>query len=642
MRVRLPLRSTALALALAATPSLVAKSEEPFERTETRKPCMKFDPLRTPHFGDTHVHTAFSFDAMGQGTRNGPRDAYRFARGEAVRIQPYEAEGVPARYAQLRRPLDFAVVTDHSDLLGETQMCQVSGSPGYDSLICTVVRRWPKLGYMLVNGHVYSTTSPARYSFCGEDGKLCIDAARAPWREIRDAAETFYDRGDTCAFTTFVGYEWTGMPDGKNIHRNVIFRNEVVQEMPTTYLETPSAEGLWDALIDECLDADDRCDVLAIPHNSNVSAGLMFTATKPDGRPIDSSDARRRARLERLVEVTQHKGDSECRMSAEDELCSYETLPWPRMMDTVSRSTWGELPPRIYAREVLTEGLVLGLRLGVNPFQFGLIGSTDTHLGTPGWVDEDQFAGHAAGTVNARFEIPDFPDEPRFNPGGLAVFWAEENSRDSLFEAMRRREAYGTSGPQMTVRFFGGWNFDPAMCESPSFAAEGYARGVPMGGDLPPRASTAAGAPTFAVSVLRDAGENGAPSTPLQRIEIVKSWAENGQGHERVYEIAGDPTAGLDLDLATCRPANAFDSLCATWRDPDFDSNLPALYYARAVEVPSCRWNTYFCNRQGVDCSDPSTAPGSLAACCDPEIPASIQERAWTSPIWYTPTQPAQ
>ena len=617
----------ALLFALGTAPAAPA-----FERTETREPCAHSDPLRRPFFGDTHVHTRFSFDAWGQGTLAGPREAYRFARGERIGLQPYDAEGRAQASIQLRRPLDYAVVTDHSDLMGETQMCQRPELPGYGSIVCRVVRAFPGLGYALVNGHVYSNENPARYSFCGEGGEHCIEAGRGPWREIQAAAEEFYDRSAACRFSTFVGYEWTGMPGGNNIHRNVVFRNATAQAYPTTYIETPSQEGLWAALDSECLEAGNGCDVLAIPHNSNVSNGMLFTL------PRDADEARTRARLETQVEVTQHKGDSECRPGAADELCDYETLLIPRMMDmaTTSELDPDELAPRIFAREVLTAGLVEWRRLGVNPFQFGLIGATDTHLAAPGLVDEDQFRGHAAGPVSARFGVPPYPDRSDFNPGGLGVIWAEENSRDALFAALRRRETYGTSGPRHLVRFFGGWDYAEDLCGAPDFAARGYAGGVPMGGEFPPRGSAAA--PRLAVWALRDAGENGAPSAPLQRIQIVKGHVgPDGEGRERVYEVAGDPGNGADVDLASCTPRGAgFEQLCAVWSDPDFDPAAPAYYYARVVENPSCRWNQWACNARGVDCQA-GDVPDGMEACCDPEVPRTVQERAWTSPIWYAP-----
>jgi hypothetical protein len=335
--------------------------------------------------------------------------------------------------------------------------------------------------------------------------------------------------------------------------------------------------------------------------------------------------------------VTQHKGDSECRAGAEDELCSYEKLAIARMMDMAGRSAPAPLPPNLYVREALGLGLVLGRQLGTNPFQLGIIGSTDTHLAAPGAVDEDQFRGHAAGTISARFGVPPYPDRSDFNPGGLAVLWAEENSRDALFEAMRRREAYGTSGPRITVRFFGGWSYSQDLCGDAAFAQKGYAGGVPMGSELAPPPTGAPAAPRFAVWALRDPGDEGAPSAPLQRIQIVKGWVDSGSSRERVYEVAGDPQSGAGLDLATCTPAPGADQLCRVWTDPDFDPRAPAFYYARVVENPSCRWNTWACNAQRVDCSQPDAVPRELTACCDPGVPKSIQERAWTSPIWYSP-----
>ncbi len=625
-----PVALSVLCVAIATLAATGAAAKE-------REPCADHTPLRRPFFGDTHVHTTFSFDAWGQGTLGGPDEAYRYAKGERVGIQPYDEDGVAQAHARLRRPLDFAIVTDHSDLLGETQICRTPDLEGHDSLVCRVVRRFPALGYMLINGHTYSSETPARYSFCGENGQLCLDAAKRPWQVTQEAAEAHYDRTAACSFTTFVGYEWTGMPGGNNIHRNVIFESDSVQDSPSTYIETPTAEGLWASLADECTEDDRGCDAIAIPHNSNLSNGRMWTTTRHDGSPIDVHDARRRARFETLVEVTQHKGDSECRAGAEDELCGYETLTYPRMQDMARPPPSFSPEPATYTREALAAGLLEQKRLGVNPFQFGLIGSTDTHFATPGMVDEDDYKGHAAGSASSRFGVPAFPDRPDFNPGGLAVLWAEENSRPSLFAAMKRREAYGTSGPRIVVRFFGGWDLAPSLCGEPDLVDLAYAAGVPMGGELPLRTRTETGAPSFVVSALRDPGNRGVPSTPLQRIQIVKGWASGDETREKVYDVAGNSDSDAHVELSTCTPRGVgFDSLCQVWHDPDFDPEAPSFYYARVIENPSCRWNSWVCQRAGVDCSA-GEVPNGLELCCDESVPTTIQERAWTSPIWYTP-----
>jgi hypothetical protein len=287
---------------------------------------------------------------------------------------------------------------------------------------------------------------------------------------------------------------------------------------------------------------------------------------------------------------------------------------------------------------VLTEGLVQEARLGVNPFKLGIIAATDTHEGTSGLANEKGFLGHAAGGDTNRVAVPTLPDAIYVNPGGLAGVWAEENSRDAIFEAMRRREAYGTSGPRIVVRFFGGWDLPADMCNRPDFATLGYQHGVPMGGDLPlQHRSTAApqhGSPSFAVWALKDPGTAGEPGTQLQRIQIVKLWIEEGESREKVYDVAGDGANGAGVDVTTCeRKGPGFDELCNVWRDPDFNPAERAVYYARVVENPTCRWSTWICNTQEVDCK--GNVPADLAPCCDERYPKTIQERAWTSPIWY-------
>lgn len=610
-----------------------------WERTEEREACSEHDVNRRPFFGDLHVHTALSFDAAGQDTRNRPKDAYRFARGERVGLQPYDASGKALRSSQIDRPLDFVAVTDHAEFLGEVEICQTPGLEGHDSLVCTIFRKWPRLGFILFGGDVVGVNDPKRFTFCGEDAALCLDAARGPWNEIQQAAEAAYDRSSECSFTTFVAYEWTGAPNTRNLHRNVVFRNANVPDLPVSFVEAPHPSEMWRQLDEKCRNGVEGCEALAIPHNSNISGGLMFLDHERDRPPFGPDYAAMRAEYEPIVEIMQHKGESECQtgIGTSDEQCGFEKLPYDRF--------GGRFDPRQvftptetnFVRTGLSQGLALEKKLGTNPFKFGLIGSTDTHLGTPGAVAEKTHQGHGgAGMVRADGKAIGLPDNIEYNPGGLAVLWAEENSRDALFAAMRRREAYATSGPRMVVRFFGGWDYAPEICGG-DLPGIGYAGGVPMGGDLP--ATTAPGGPPrFAVQALRDPGTEVSPSASLERIQIVKGWLDGDEVKEEVYDVAGRAGAG-GVDTSTCElNGRGWDQLCTVWTDPDFDPDAPAYYYARVLEVPTCRWSTYLCNAQGVDCDDPSTIPNSGEGCCDERFPKSIQERAWTSPIWYRPT----
>ncbi|MBX3024019.1 DUF3604 domain-containing protein [bacterium] len=597
--------------------------------------CARYDPLRSPYFGDLHVHTALSLDASTQGTRAMPADAYRFARGEPLGVQPFDAEGRPTRTLRLGRPLDFAAVTDHAELFGELTVCHSPDLPGYDSLPCLIQRWFPRLAFFIANAQVTNSATPHRFAFCGADGSRCRNAARTPWRVVQEAAEAYQDHTDACRFSTFVGYEWTGAPGSNNLHRNVIYANATVPDLPLSYVDEPQLDRFLARLRAECREALPGCDVLTIPHNSNLSNGLMFAPTEADGAPLGVATATLRHDWEPLVEVMQHKGDSECRLGPEttDEQCGFEKLPYQNFMAVYVASSAKPAPEASFVRWALKQGLAERQRLGVNPFQYGLIASTDTHVAAPGSVDPRTFIGQGGAGAPPDAPGAGLPDQIEFNPGGLAVLWAEENSRAALFAAMRRREAYGTSGPRIVLRFFAGWDFPDDLCRQPDFVRRGYADGVPMGGELPPPGG--APAPAFAVSALADPDD--AKGAPLQRLQIVKGWIEDGAARERVFDVAGGPN-DADVDAATCQARGAGAAqLCAVWRDPSFDPAQPAFYYARVLQNPTCRWSAYACNARGVDCADPASVPAALATCCDTTYPKVVQERAWSSPIWYAP-----
>jgi hypothetical protein len=628
---------------------------------DERAACAHRDPLRQAFFGDLHVHTGRSFDAWIRDLRTTPDDAYRFATGEAIQISPLDAEGRGTRSIRLERPLDFAAVTDHAEWLAETTLCSTPGSHAYDSKNCQTFRgeRGGLLSLFFdhdtarVMGIVSLGGRPPE--ICGDDLSQCRSALGGAWKEAQDAAERWYDRSDECSFTTFPAYEYSYSPYRSKVHRNVIFRNRVVPELPISWIDEPTPPGLWAQLRDLCLNAGNGCDVLAIPHNPNMANGRMFTLDYGDA-PIDEQrrQARLRASLEPLVEVMQAKGESECdgpfsNVTGEDEFCSFEKLRGPIAqygeckdgeIGGGSMNGEGCISRLDYARYALIEGLREEKRLGVNPLQFGLVGSTDTHNGSPGDTEEYSFDGLNVGED----ETPALrlSQEPAFgkrgnverNPGGLVGVWAEENARDSIFDALRRRETFATSGTRLTPRFFGGWNLPLGICNGENLTARSYAAGVPMGGVLPPRDDVTAGpaprGPVFVASALRDPGTPEHPGSELQRIQIIKGWADDGGVfHQQVFNVAGGPNDAA-VDLNTCTPVGeGFDSLCGTWRDPDFDPARPSVYYARILENPSCRYSTHECLRL-----PESERP---AACSDPALPKTIQERAWTSAIWYSP-----
>ncbi len=628
-----------LASLLALYAALAGLSAYSADYSEQREPCREKYPNNEVFWGDLHVHTRYSLDASTQDTRTTPAQAYDFARGGELGIQPWK-DGEPQRTMRLGRPLDFTALTDHAELLGEVATCHTPGMEGHDGWACTVYRWWPRVAFYLFNS---VAATGGRLGFCGDDGSVCREAGLGPWQELQEAAEDYYDRTADCQFTSFVAYEWTGASDNLgNTHRNVVFRNAEVPRLPISLIDTGKyAPNLYAQLDEECLSADGSCDVLVIPHNSNISDGSMFMLTDNNGAPFSAEDAATRARLETLVELLQHKGSSECFYYpgySEDELCAFEQLPYDKFSGKFQ--SWAREDPQPddgFMREVLRDGMREQQRIGVNPFKTGFIGSTDTHLGAPGSVSESDFYGHGGAGVPAAEEVPPgLVDDLEFNPGGLAAVWARENSRDALFDAMQARQTYATSGPRIRLRFFASETYAEDMCELTDRVDRAYQHGVPMG------ASVSAKQPLrFLVAAQRDPGSINEPSLPLQRLQIIKGWVDaNGDGHEKVYDVAGSADNRASVDLKSCEPSGSgFDALCTVWQDPEFEADQHAYYYARAVENPSCRWSQRICAAKGVNCADPSTIGEGLDGCCDPLHRPVIQERAVSSPIWNTPVQ---
>ena len=621
-------------------------------------PCASRNPDRNAYFGDLHVHTSLSSDAWMFDVRLLPDDAYRYAFGLPVRLPPNDDQGRGTRPVRIDRPLDFAAVTDHAEFLGETQLCQQPGAVGYASSFCQDLRagegRSPRLVMQIMLPFPWRDDD-----VCGADGALCREAAGAAWQQVIDAAQAWNDTSEACERTTFVAYEYSSHRLGSNLHRNVIFRNEVVPGLPVSYLEAQREWQLWDLLERGCTRAGSGCDVLAIPHNSNISNGRMFAVDTPGAEGVSEQAARaaQRMRMEPVIEVMQHKGDSECRngvpgvLDSEDELCEFERFEDtalarfsdPGDFDTCGEGRFADWMPHLgpdcvsrlsYARYALIEGLKEEARIGVNPFKFGLSASTDTHNALAGGVEERSYPGHLGrGDQTVRMRVSaDLENAGNVanNPGGLIGVWAEENDRGALFDAIRRKEVFGTSGPRIRPRFFGGWQLPADLCDAPDRVARADAVAVPMGGDLPPRPA-GSGEPSFLVAALADAGTPSAPGNDLQRIQVVKGWVDaEGNSRQAVYDVAGTPDNGAHVDPATCQPqGRGHRQLCSVWRDPDFDPARRAVYYARVVENPSCRYNAWQC--LALSGSD------RPADCDDPAIPKQIQERAWTSPIWYTP-----
>ncbi len=587
-----------------------------------------------PFFGDTHLHTAFSMDAGASGTRLNPRDGYRFARGE----QLTSSTGQPVK---LSRPLDFLVVADHSDGMGFFPLL-LAGDPKI--MADPQGRKWHE---MIRSGQGAAAAMEIIVSF----GKGAISkdimpvpgtpAYRGAWQETIAAAEAFNEPG---RFTAFIGYEWTSNTGGNNLHRNVIFRDNADKASrvePYTTVKPLGSDNpvdlwKWMAAYEERTGGR----VLAIAHNGNLSNGRMFPVVEAFGKKLDRDYVQTRAKWERLYEVTQTKGDGEAHpfLSPNDEFADFERWDFANLDLTVPKTK--DMLEFEYARSALKNGLKMERSLGANPYKFGLVGSTDAHTGLTA-VEEENFFGKIAVSEPSpeRISTP-FMHNPKTNltimdwrvsSSGYAAVWATENTREALWDAMERRETYATTGSRMVVRFFGGWDFETRDAQTRLPAQTGYTKGVPMGGDL--SAAPKGKVPTFLVAALKDPiGAN------LDRYQIVKGWLDKaGKLHEKVYDVAWSgarkpdpktgklPSVGSTVDVAEAIWTNTIGApeLIAVWTDPDFDPGQSAFYYGRVIEIPTPRWTAYDAKRFGV-----KPLPGTTM---------TLQERAYTSPIWYTP-----
>ena len=617
--------SLTVALALACAPE-----EEPAEgAAATAAPAQPAGPPRNAsrdaYFGDLHVHTAYSIDSYIFGNRLDPRDAYRFARGEAVTLHGGATQ-------KLRAPLDFAAVTDHAEGLEIIAVCvDDEENPQYSSAFCEGVRT----GDMSIFQEIFVRVAkrpPPRFEVCNAEGVNCPEEALGPWQEIQKIAQEFNEPG---RFTTLIGFEYSPiLIDRGMLHRNVVFRGTAVTKEAIAVWDVHTQADFWKSLEAACTG---ECQALAIPHNSNYSWGLMFADTNDDGQAYTQEDWERRARVEPLVEVTQHKGNSECAvgLGTSDEECAFEQI-FPLCKDGKTTGCAGD---GSYIRGALKRGLELEGEIGLNPYKLGFIGSTDTHNSIPGATEEDTFQGHHASvddTVDKRLKVQPGAARPNLilNPGGLAGVWAESNTRADIFDALRRKETFATSGTRIKVRFFGGFGLPADLTMGDAALERAYAQGVPMGGDLraPPAGAASAGAePRFLIWALKDpSGAN------LDRIQVVKSWVAHGGTREAVYDVACADGRSADQSTGRCRPTAAtVDSACApssgqgaaelstAWADPDFDAEQRAFYYVRVLENPTCRWSTWEALRAGVE--------------PPPKAPRTVQERAWSSPIWYSP-----
>jgi hypothetical protein len=594
-------------------PGLYPKYDSKAAAPPSKLPLVETDPNRNLLWGDLHIHTSLSTDAYVMGVRKLPDDAYIFAQGG-------EIEHGAGNGIRIGRPLDFAAVTDHSEYLGIVRHL--------DPVLPLSVR---SLGVRLSEDSPLRNTIAWIMTIIGFDLKIgkvegSDGIQRDAWVSIIESAERNYQPGH---FTTFIGYEWTSMPNANNLHRNVIYKSNNVPDLPVSSVDSKDPRDLWSALEAQ---RQKGMDNLAIPHNGNVSGGLMYDSKQFDGTPMNLAYATRRMLNEPVSEIFQVKGSSEThpQLSPNDQFAGFE------IVDTkLSAKLEISEPKGGYIRDALRLGLEMSHSEGFNPYRFGVIGSTDGHNAASSF-EEDNFFGKLPlldGSAGIRMGKSILLPEPYrvsrlWGAAGLAAVWATSNTRESIFEAIQRKETFSTSGPRISVRFFGGWRYPEDLVGNRGRIAIAEKTGVPMGGQLP---KPNGDAPTFAVWAAKDPA-----SGNLDRIQIIKGWIDTtGKSHEKIYNVAlsdrrkPDPKTGeipdvgntVDITSATYENTIGDVQLSSVWRDPEFDPGQEAFYYARVIEIPTPRWSTYDAVSLKIDVPEPS----------------SLQERAITSAIWYKP-----
>ena len=597
----------------------IARAQDNQDVGEPGRESKKPNPLNNVYFGEQHLHSEMSPDAYAMGVRQKMEDAYRYGMGEEITLS------TTGEKIKKGTPYDFVALTDHAEYLGVFPELSDPNSPLADNPLAKLINSTNTDDQNKAASEVIASIESAKPTGPFVDF-VSPKIIRSNWKRHVDTANKYNKPGE---FTTLIAFEWTSIPDSQNMHRNVFFRDNTGPEVPYSSFDSVDPEDLWTYLE---IQRNAGHENFAIPHNGNVSNGLMYAPTNYRGDPIDERYAKRRQLNEPLTEIIQTKGQSDTHpsLSPNDEFADFEMFPNLIGTSRVSKVKHG------FVRQALTDGLLHEQKLGTNPFKYGIVAGADVHSGYSGNEENNWHGAHgvADDTPKRRLDPkPNASGENAYTVGtaGATAVWAPENTREAIFDSMKRKETYGTSGPLIRLRFFGGWDYADGLIEDPKFIEKAYAGGVPMGGDLMeiPEKSTA---PVFAIWALKDP-----QSGNLDRVQIIKGWTKDGKTHEKIYDVAlsddrkVDPKTGkvppvgntVDVKNATYTNDIGDSQLTAVWEDPDFDPAQHAVYYVRVLEIPTPRWSTYDAKKLGVDLPK--------------DVAAAIQERAWSSPIWYTP-----